>query len=119
MSATKVDTDVSRLAIGLVVAFVFPAIAYLIGLTWNVAVNRTLGVSSPNHGMSKIWTTFYLVMPIIALAMMVRLHFDDIRAVWLASPFLATAAYVFFGILVPVGLMYLVIRLWRRQEHRR
>ncbi len=113
------QTDLSKVALALAAAFLLPAIGYLVGITWNTAVNRTFGVSDQNHGMSKVWTTVYLLMPIAILGVMVKSHFDLIERLWRDSPLVTSIAYLLVGILVPAGLIAVIVRLWRPHHGRR
>jgi hypothetical protein len=112
-------TEISKLEFSLAAAFVLPAIAYVIGATWNKLVGSALQVGSDSQ-INKAWATFCLLGPIICIGMIVKLGFETIRSVWVESPFAASAAYLFFGVVVPTGLIYLIVRLWRpRHRHQR
>jgi hypothetical protein len=100
-------TDISKLEFGVAAAFIIPVVAYAIGRAWNSAV----GGSFPK--LNRVWATFCLLMPIVALGMMVRAGFETVRSVWIESPLVATTAYFFIGIVAPLGLIYLVLHLWR------
>ncbi len=101
-------TDASKLAFGLAVAFILPAIGFLVGMVWDRMVG---GWQVPN--IRRGWTTFCLILPIVFLAMMVRFGFYTLRALWLGSPFLFSVIFVFFGVLVPTGLIFVSIHIWR------
>jgi hypothetical protein len=112
-------TDISKLAFALGAAFVLPAIAYIIGASWNKLVGSALHVGS-DLKINKTWATFCLLGPIICIGMIAKLGFENLKAVWLESPFVSSVAFAFFGIVVPAGLICIVVRLWRpRQGHPR
>jgi hypothetical protein len=108
------QTDISKLAFGLAAAFVLPIIGYVVGIFWF----KVVGGSFPK--IDRAWATFCLFMPIVFLGMIVKLGFEAVRSVWTESPFFASAAYLAFGLIVPAGLIYIIVRLWRpRQRHQR
>jgi hypothetical protein len=52
-----------------------------------------------------------LALPIVALAMLVRLN--TVRRLWTTSPYILLLFGVVFGIFAPVGLIAAIVRLWR------
>src|SRR5438445_8047168 len=112
---SSMGTDLSKLAFALAAAFVLPAIDYIIGASWNKLVGGALQVG-PDLKINKVWASFCLLGPIICIGMIVKLGFENLRAVWLESPFLSSIVFLFFGILVPAGLIAVIIRLWRSHQ---
>lgn len=100
-----------NLIFGLAVAFVVPAVCFLLGMFWSKLIGGWRDTKS-----RKWWTTFCLLMPFIAFGMMVRRMAEDnfvgLRAVWSSEP-IQLITVTAFAMLLSTALIVAVLRLWR------
>src|SRR5689334_21414889 len=107
--------EVYKFAVVLAFAFIVPFVGYLIGLVWSNSVAKLFGVP-PNPKMRRLAATFFLGLPIFALATYVQLDFNGLRDWWLQSPILVTVVVLLFLVLAPALLIRGIIRIWRRPD---
>lgn len=100
-------SDIYRIAISLGFALGFPIVVFASGRIWF----RIVGGSTSR--INKAWATACLLLTIASLGMMIKVGFEIIRAVWLIHPVAASFVYFIFWVLVPVILIYMIVRLWR------
>jgi hypothetical protein len=66
-------TDVLRaIAIGAAFAFAFPVFGYALSRMWDKFVDRVFGGVDGDPKWRNIWATFYLLLPILLLGMLVK-----------------------------------------------
>jgi hypothetical protein len=102
------EAEISKIESALAVAFLLPAVCFVIGMIWGKMVGGWR-----NATLRKGWITFCLVLPIVFLGMILKFGYATLRGVWLQSPFLSSVAYTFVGIVVPALLIAAAMRLWR------
>ena len=100
------ETDLSNLAFGLALAYLFPIVCYGTGMAWN----KTVGAPPK---VNKVWASFCLLLPIVCLGMMVQGGREFLRRLWLGSPYLLSIVALVFGVLAPAALIWAIVRLWR------
>jgi hypothetical protein len=103
----SIPSDLHKVAIGIGIAVLFPPATYVLGFF------RIRATGSRNKTLMKLWATFCLLLYLVALAMLLALHLDDVRGVWEQTRILAIVVYVIFGLLVPAGIAFALARLWR------
>ena len=107
------DTEIAtRLALGIVIAFAVPIVCYLMTQAWSSFVNRVFGGSGRNPKIQKMAAIVCLLMPLTLLAVIAHEAFDDLEQLWRHSPFTYSITYFTFGVLIPIGLLVSVARVW-------
>jgi hypothetical protein len=100
-----------NLIFGLAVAFVVPAICFLLGMFWSKLIGGW-----GDTKFRKWWTTFCLLMPFIFFGIVVRRMAEDnfvgLRAVWSSEP-IQLITVTAFAILLSTTFIFAVLRLWR------
>jgi hypothetical protein len=99
------ETDIYKLGFSLGLAYGFPIVVYAVGMAWNKVAGAPAQVN-------RAWATFCLALPIVALVMLVRPSI--LQRVWVASPYLLLVLGFVFGVLGPVALIVMIVRLWKQ-----
>jgi hypothetical protein len=103
----------NKLLIATAFAFLVPAIAYLVGLLWSGCVERFFGGPVETKSL-KVWATICISLPIVLLAGIVHVGFEDLCNWWHESPLIASMVFLVVFIAVPLLLVRTIIALWRR-----
>lgn len=98
-----------------VLAFVVPVMGYFVVRGWGALVSKVFGML-PSDKLRRTATTFILLMPIFTIASFVRFDYDELRSWWVRNPYAVSALGAGLLVLVPISLVFAIVRVWRKQQ---
>jgi hypothetical protein len=106
------EENIRKLGMMLAFAFIIPIIGYLFGVMWSNSIAKLFGVP-PNPTLRKLAVSFFLLFPVLSLAIFVKLDYDELGDWWHHSPYLVSALGLILFVLLPWLLIVGVIKVWR------